>query len=98
MMMRASETKSSHCYKMLQTVNNFVLIKDNMDFFEKMGVASMLTNMDMAEIETFIADATVEGEQNVRKKYRKSIDDKIGILTPQAPHQFIQFDIPIVLS
>lgn len=61
MMMKASETKSTHCYKMLQTVNNFILIKDNMEFFEKMGVASMLTNMDMAEIETFIADATVEG-------------------------------------
>ena len=61
MMRRAADTKSSHCYKMLQTVNNFMLIKDNMEFFEKMGVASMLTNMDMAEIETFIADATVEG-------------------------------------
>ena len=61
MMMKAGETKSSHCYKMLQTVNNFMLIKDNMQFFEKMGVASMLANMDMAEIDTFISEATVEG-------------------------------------
>jgi hypothetical protein len=55
------EAKSTHCHKMLQTVNNFTLIKENMVFFERMGVASVLTTMDMAEIESFINEAVVEG-------------------------------------
>ncbi len=58
---KANETKASHCHKLLLTVNNFLLIKENMAFFERMGVASMLTNMDMAEIERFVTDATIEG-------------------------------------
>lgn len=58
---KASDTKSSHCHKMLQTVNNFTVIKENIAFFDRMGVASALVNMDLAEIENFINEATVEG-------------------------------------
>ena len=58
---RAVEAKSSHCHKLMQSVNNFMLIKDNMEFFDRMGVSSMLTEMDMAEIEAFINEATIEG-------------------------------------
>src|SRR5256885_684033 len=35
MRQQAIETKSTHCYKLLQTVNNFTLIKENMVFFER---------------------------------------------------------------
>jgi len=55
------ETRSSYCHKMLRSVNGFLVIKQNMDFFERMGVASALAEMDMAEVETFINEATVEG-------------------------------------
>ena len=58
---RAIDTKSTHCYKLAQTVNNFILIKENMEFFDRMGVATILTQMDMGEIETYINEATVEG-------------------------------------
>jgi hypothetical protein len=67
MRQKATETKSSHCHKMLQTVNNFLVIKENMSFFERMGVASMLINMDMAEIEKFVTDATIEGSLQQEK-------------------------------
>lgn len=67
MRQKANDTKSSHCHKMLQTVNNFLLIKENMAFFERMGVASMLVNMDMAEIEKFVTDATIEGSLQQEK-------------------------------
>ena len=55
------ETRMSYLQKMLRSVNGFLMIKENMAFFEKMGVASALAEMDMAEIETFINEATVEG-------------------------------------
>ena len=55
------ETRSSYCHKMLCSINGFLVIKQNMEFFERMGVASALTEMDMSEVETFINQATVEG-------------------------------------
>jgi hypothetical protein len=55
------ETRANYCHKMLRTINGFLVIKQNMDFFERMGVASALSEMDMSEVETFINDATVEG-------------------------------------
>ncbi|MGB0599797.1 MAG: hypothetical protein ACPGLY_24195 [Rubripirellula sp.] len=58
---RGIDAKSAHCHKMLQAVNNFVIIKDNMEFYERMGVASEIAKMDLAEIETFVNEATIEG-------------------------------------
>ena len=58
---RAVDSKSAHCHKLTQTVNNFILIKDNMEFFDRMGVSTMLTQLDSAEIETYINEATIEG-------------------------------------
>ena len=55
------ETRSSYCHKMLRSVNGFLVIKQNMDFFERMGVASALSEMDMSDVEKFINDATIEG-------------------------------------
>ena len=58
---KAVDTKSSHCHNMTQTINNFIMIKENMEFFNRMGVATILTQMDMGEIEAYINEATVEG-------------------------------------
>lgn len=55
------DTRSSYCHKMLRSVNGFLVIKQNMEFFERMGVASALSEMDMSEVESFINEATVEG-------------------------------------
>lgn len=55
------DTRVSYLQKMARTVNGFLLIKENMAFFDKMGVASALAEMDMSEIEAFINDATIEG-------------------------------------
>jgi hypothetical protein len=56
-----AETRIAYCHKMLRSVNGFLVIKENMEFFERMGVASALSEMDMSEIEAFINEATVEG-------------------------------------
>ncbi len=55
------ETRISYCQKMLRSVNGFLVIKENMAFFERMGVASALSEMDMSEVESFINEATIEG-------------------------------------
>ncbi len=55
------DTRMSYLQKMLRTVNGFLLIKENMAFFQKMGVASALAEMDMSEIEAYINEATIEG-------------------------------------
>lgn len=55
------DTRVSYLQKMLRTVNGFLLIKENMAFFDKMGVASALAEMDTGEIEAFINEATIDG-------------------------------------
>ncbi len=55
------DTRVAYLQKMMRTVNGFLLIKENMAFFDKMGVASALTQMDMGEIEAYINEATIEG-------------------------------------
>jgi len=55
------ETRSAYCHKMGRSINGFLVIKQNMEFFERMGVASALSEMDMSEVEAFINEATVEG-------------------------------------
>lgn len=67
MQQKAVDTKSAHCHKLRQTVNNFALIRDNMAFYERMGVASELMRMDMAEVESFINDAMIDGQLQQEK-------------------------------
>lgn len=55
------ETRFAYTNKMLQAVTGLLTIKENMVFFDKLGVGSLLTRMDIGELETFVLDATVEG-------------------------------------
>ncbi len=55
------ETRLTYCGKMLRSVNGFLAIKSNADFFKRMGVGPLIANMDIVEIERYIADTTVEG-------------------------------------
>ena len=58
---KGTETRLAYTTKMLQTVTGLLTIKENMVFFEKLGVGSLLAQMDIAELERFVLDATVEG-------------------------------------
>jgi len=55
------ETRLAYTTKMMHAVTGLLTIKENMVFFEKLGVGSLLVQMDIAELETFVLDATVEG-------------------------------------
>jgi len=55
------ETRLAYTTKMLQTVTGLLTIKENMLFFEGLGVGSLLAQMDIGELERFVLDATVEG-------------------------------------
>ena len=55
------ETRLAYTTKMLHAVTGLLTIKENMVFFEKLGVGSLLAQMDIAELERFVLDATVEG-------------------------------------
>ena len=56
------ETRLAYTTKMLQTVTGLLTIKENMVFFENLGVGSLLTQMDIGELERYVMDATVEGK------------------------------------
>ncbi len=55
------EARATYCGRMLQTVNGLLTVKESAAFFERMGVGSTIAKMDIAEIESFIDRATVEG-------------------------------------
>lgn len=80
------DTRISYCHKMLRSVNGFVVIKENMDFFERMGVASALSEMDMSEIEGFINDATIEGtlQQEKLAKMLQQVTEGVERITEAA--------------
>ncbi len=58
---KSLETRMAYSSKMFQMVSGLLMIKENMDFFNRIGVGSMISNMEMADLERFIQDATVEG-------------------------------------
>ena len=80
------DTRASYLQKMLRTVNGFLLIKENMAFFDKMGVASALAQMDMSEIEAFINEATVEGtlKQDKLAALLQSVTDGVATISESA--------------
>ena len=61
------ETRMSYCSRMLQTVIGLMTVKENAVFFERMGVAPILSQMDIGEVEAFIDRATVEGRLQQEK-------------------------------
>lgn len=47
--------------KNLQIVNGFLMLKQNQEFYKKAGVLSVLSQLDVTEIEKFISEAAVDG-------------------------------------
>ena len=50
------------CYSIYQTTIGLIAVKENQAFFQKLGVGSLVMKMDIDELQTFIQNATVEGE------------------------------------
>ena len=55
------ETRLAYTSKMYQTITGMLIIKENMNFFEKLGVGSIISDMDLGELENYVAEATIEG-------------------------------------
>jgi hypothetical protein len=55
------DTRLAYTNKMYQTVTGMLIIKENMAFFEKLGVGSVISDMDLGELENYVAEATIEG-------------------------------------
>jgi len=55
------DTQLAYTNKMFQTVTGMLIIKENMAFFERLGVGSVISNMDLGELENYVTEATVEG-------------------------------------
>jgi len=58
---KAVDAKSAHCHKAAQAVNGIIMIKDNIEYFDHLGVSQVLKNTDLAEMEAYIQQFTVEG-------------------------------------
>lgn len=58
---RGLEARLGHTNKMYQTLTGMLIIKENMAFFEKLGVGSVICDMDLGELESFVTEATIEG-------------------------------------
>ena len=61
MRLKNLSVKITHCNKMVQVANNFLMIKENKEFFERAGVLSVLNGMDVTEIEKYVNEATADG-------------------------------------
>ncbi|MDR1384636.1 MAG: hypothetical protein LBJ67_12460 [Planctomycetaceae bacterium] len=55
------DSRLAYTNKMYQTVTGMLIIKENMAFFEKLGVGSIISDMDLGELENYVAEATIEG-------------------------------------
>lgn len=55
------DMRMATCGKMLASVQGFLSIKENEEFFSRVGVGSIMNNMDVAEIESYVAECTVNG-------------------------------------
>ncbi|MDR2756079.1 MAG: hypothetical protein LBC20_10255 [Planctomycetaceae bacterium] len=59
---KSVETRLKTCYSLYQTTIGLIAVKENQTFFEKLGVGSLVMKMDIDELQSFIQEATVEGE------------------------------------
>ncbi|MDR2171561.1 MAG: hypothetical protein LBP59_15575 [Planctomycetaceae bacterium] len=68
--MKSIETRLKTCYSIYQTTIGLIAVKENQTFFEKLGVGSLVMKMDIDELQSFIQEATVEGELQQEKLAR----------------------------
>ena len=76
------DTRLAYTTKMMHAVTGLLTIKENMVFFEKLGVGSLIVQMDIAELERFVLDATVDGtlQQDKLAAILQGITDGVDVL------------------
>ena len=77
------DTRLAYTNKMYQTVTGMLIIKENMAFFEKLGVGSVISDMDLGELENYVAEATIEGtlQQEKLAAMLQGINDGVSQLS-----------------
>ena len=77
------DTRLAYTNKMFQTVTGMLIIKENMAFFEKLGVGSVISDMDLGELENYVAEATIEGtlQQEKLAAMLQGINDGVSQLS-----------------
>jgi hypothetical protein len=77
------DTRLAYTNKMYQTVTGLLIIKENMAFFEKLGVGSVISDMDLGELENYVAEATIEGtlQQEKLAAMLQGINDGVSQLS-----------------
>ncbi|MDR2641314.1 MAG: hypothetical protein LBC74_00805 [Planctomycetaceae bacterium] len=63
-------TRLKTCYSIYQTTIGLIAVKENQAFFEKLGIGSLVMKMDIDELQSFIQEATIEGELQQEKLAR----------------------------
>ena len=61
------ESRIKTCYSIYQTTIGLIAVKENQAFYEKLGVGALVMKMDIDELQTFIQNATIEGELRSEK-------------------------------
>ena len=80
---KGTDTRLAYTNKMYQTVTGMLIIKENMAFFEKLGVGSVISDMDLGELENYVAEATIEGtlQQEKLATMLQGINDGVSQLS-----------------
>jgi hypothetical protein len=53
--------------KQIRIINGLVSVKENERIFEQMGVSKLINNMDLAELQAYVEEASTEGEFRMDK-------------------------------
>ena len=55
------DSRATHANRMYQIVSGVITMKENMEYYEKLGFGKILQTMDVRELEGYINDSFVEG-------------------------------------
>jgi hypothetical protein len=61
------ENSLSRTSQIFQVTSGLILVKENISFYEKYSVGSIITQMDVGKLEKYILDATENGQLNQEK-------------------------------
>ncbi len=80
------ETRLAYTNKMFRTIIGMITIKENMEFFDRVGVGSVIGGMDIGELENYVVAATVEGtlQQEKLAVILQEVSEGVDALTGSA--------------
>ncbi len=65
--MQSQDTRHCLITKHMRTVNGLMVLKENEAFFKRIGANSVINNMDMVELQSYVEQATADGELTSEK-------------------------------